>query len=229
MIATAAAALVFLVFPGFGSETVNFDAFRTGIMPPYWTAARGGETGNPQRESSVWEIRRDPHAPTRQNVLARIAQAGDQTGDRDGFPLAIYDRTLCRDGDVSVKFKIAGGREPQTAGLVFRYQDPNNYYLLNFSVDEGRIALFRVRDGVARPIPVTGARPDAPGVKHPIHANQWYVAKVTYQGSHFRVFFGNRRLFDATDDGIRTQGKAGLWTRGGTAAEFDDFRISRKG
>lgn len=210
--------------PGFSSETVSFDAFKPGIMPPYWTAT-ATHGGQGSELASRWEIRRDLRAPSRQNVLAQVSTAG---GDSD-YPLAVYDRTLCRDGEVSVKFKIIGGRQVKTAGIVFRYQDPNNYYLLNFSADEKRIGLFRVQDGAARPIPAAGAKDGETGVKHEIRVNEWYVAKITYQGSHLRVSFGNRRLFEAVDDGIRGQGKAGLRTNGGTLAEFDDFRISKKG
>jgi len=208
-------------------------------MPPYWTATAtrgaGSNTGlnarsktggaNWRPDSSRWEVLRDPRAPTRQNVLAQVSTAGAESE----YPLAIYDRTLCLNGEVSVKFKITGGRRAKRAGLVFRYQDPNNYYLLDFSADENRIALYRVQDGVARPIPVLGAKPGEIGMQHEIQVNEWYVAKITGQADHLRVSFGNRRLFDAVDDGIMVQGKAGLWTKGATTAEFDDFRINRKG
>jgi hypothetical protein len=208
-----------ILLPGFGSETVNFDALKPGMMPPYWTA-----TSSHSGAASHWEVKRDPRAPTRQNVLAQTA-AG--SGDSD-YPLAIYDRTLSRDGDLSVKFKITGGQKAKTAGIVWRYQDQNNYYLLSFSADEGKIALFRVQDGRPRAIPILGVKGGATFVRHDIRLDQWYLAKVTYQGTRLRVSFGNRRLFDAVDDGIGIQGKTGLCTRAGTMAEFDDFRLSRK-
>jgi hypothetical protein len=185
-------------------------------MPPYWTATSTHGGAPPQ-----WEVIRDPRAPTRQNVLAQVSPAGSESE----YPLAIYDKAQCTDGDLSVKFKIAGGRQSRTAGIVWRYQDQNNYYLLDFSADENRIALYRVQDGEARPIPISGAKPGSTGLKHEIRVNQWYVAKVTFQGSRVRVSFGNRRLFDAVDTGIRSQGKTGLWTKAGTLAEFDDYHV----
>jgi hypothetical protein len=54
------------------------------------------------------------------------------------------------------------------------------------------------------------------------------VAKVTFDGPKMHVSFGNRRLFDAVDTGAPTQGKTGLWTRAGTVAEFDDYRVAGK-
>ena len=205
-----------LVLPSFGNDSVNFDSSKPGTTPPYWSLTATHAAVPPR-----WEVIRDPRAPTRQNVLAQVSPAG---GDSE----YIYDRALCADGDLSVKFKITGGKGDRTAGIVWRYQDENNYYLLDFSADENRIAIYRVQNGQIRPIPVSGSKSPLPGVKHEIHVNQWYVARVTFQGSKVRVSFGNRRLFDAVDNGIQAQGKTGLWTKAGTIAEFDDYRVARK-
>ena len=114
MLRIVTVAIGFVIFPGFGSETVNFDALKPGAMPPYWTA-----TSTHAGFSSHWEVKRDPRAPTRQNVLAQVsAHATDAES-----PLAIYDRAVCQDGDLSVKFKIVGGKQAKTAGIVWRYQD----------------------------------------------------------------------------------------------------------
>ena len=213
---TALALLAIPALTGLRSETINFDKFQQGMLPPYWTAAATG--GGTQAR---WEIRRDSHAPTGHNVLAQTSSP-----DEDRLPLLIYDRTLCKDSELSVKFKITGGRRHKAAGIVFRYQDTNNYYLLQVTADPGRIELLRVKDGKAIPLPLAGAGGGPAGVHHEIKVNEWYVAKIASQGDHFRVSFGNRRLFEAVDSGIREPGKAGLLTRGGTSAEFDDFRIS---
>jgi hypothetical protein len=183
-------------------------------MPPYWTSI-----------ASRWEIRLDSTAPSRPNVFAQLPTRGSEAE----ASLAVFDKVVCRDGELSVKFKIArSGPSAGVAGIVLRYQDPRDYYVLRFSAEDKNISLIRVLGGVARPVPVTGEKPGATSVPHDIRAGQWYAAKVIYQGTHFRVLFGNRRLFDAEDDGIPVAGKTGLRTRTGTAVQFDDFRIARK-
>jgi hypothetical protein len=117
----------------------------------------------------------------------------------------------------------------KTVGVVWRYQDQQNYYLLHFSVEEKNIVLFRVQNGQTHVIPVTGGKPGGFGVPHDLRTGQWYVAKVIFRGKNIRVLFGNRQLFDAVDDSLPNAGKTGLWTRGGTEAAFDDFRIDKKG
>jgi hypothetical protein len=215
------AALIGLSFFGLGGDNINFDNQKPGTPPAYW-----GTTATRPVEAPHWEIRLDSTAPSRPNVLAQVSAAASDSE----FPLAVFDKVICRDGDLSVKFKIAAGaRRIKTAGIVWRYQDPRNYYLLHFSVDEKNIALFRVENGQTHPIPVTGARPGTFGVSHDLKAGQWYVAKVIFRGSSIRVLFGNRQLFQATDDTLDVPGKTGVWTRGGTIASFDDFRIDRKG
>ena len=206
-------------FLGFGATTVNFDNVKQEMMPPYWTAASTHAGPAPR-----WEVEHDKTAPSHQSVFAQVSKS---LGDYE-FGLAVFDKVMCRDGDLSVKFKIVDGRQSKTAGIVWRYQDPRNYYLLHFSADEKNISMFRVQDGQARPIPVVGGKPGALGVPHDVRMGQWYVAKVSYRGSRFRVSFGNRALFEGVDDSLRTPGKTGLWTRAGTVAEFDDFRIDRK-
>jgi hypothetical protein len=214
-------AAAFITFNLFGGATINFDNLKPTSFPPYWTAA----TTRPQGPA-LWEVRRDSTAPSRPNVFAQIASLSNNSE----YALAVFDKVVCRDGDLSVKFKIdANPRRIKTAGIVWRYQDPRNYYLLHFSVDEKNIVLFRVENGQAHPIPLPGGKPGAFGVSHDLQAGQWYVAKVIFRGDSIRVLFGNRQLFDAVDDSLNTPGKTGLWTRGGTEASFDDFRIDRKG
>ncbi len=173
-----------------------------------------------------WEIRRDATAPSLPNVFEQLST----TGSNADFPMAIYNRVVCRDGDLSVKFKIAAGpRRMKAAGIVWRYQDPQNYYLLRFNVDDQNIGIFRVQNGQLRPIPVLHGRPGNIGVSHDLRTGQWYAAKVIFRGKTFHVEFGNRQLFDAVDDSLPAAGKTGLWTHGATVASFDDFRVDRKG
>lgn len=201
---------------GAGGEAVNFDRDKPGSLPPYWTSDA----------SRRWEVRADPGAPSRPNLLThRAGNAADAE-----FAQAVFDKVICLDGDLSVKFRISpDGPGAKTVGLLWRYQDPRNYYVLRFSVDNKNIALFRVLNGQMRPVPPEGAKDGGPGVRHELRTGQWYVARVIFRGSHFSVHFGNRKLFDATDTGLAAPGRTGVRTPDGTSASFDDFHIERKG
>jgi hypothetical protein len=207
----------FLALAGTALAQVNFDNLPAGTVPPNWTRV---ET---HAGMARLQVHRDPSAPSRPNVFA---ESGSGPHDA-GFPL-LYDKVVCRDGDLSVKFRISPGRPDQTAGIVFRYQDARNYYLLNFSVDHKSIGLMRVNNGLSEALPARGQH-DPKGFSHDLRAGQWYVAKVVFRGTKVRVLFGNRQLFEVQDSRLQGSGKTGVWTRGQTEASFDDFRIDRKG
>jgi len=214
----AAAFITFTLFGGGGS--VNFDKLKPGTFPPYWTP-----TSTVPADPARWEIVFDKTAPSRGNVFSVLSGLA-----RDAeFSLAVYDKVICRDGDLSVKFKIIPNtRRTKAAGIVWRYQDQQNYYLLEFGVDGRSIVLYHVQNGHMHPVPVVHGRPGEVGVSHELRTGQWYETKVVFRGDRFRVLFDNRELFDAVDDSLLIAGKTGLWTRGGTVASFDDYRIDRK-
>jgi hypothetical protein len=144
-------------------------------------------------------------------------------------PLALFDKVVCRDGDLSVKFRIDGRQHGNAAGVVWRYKDPNNYYLLSLSADDKNIVLKRVRNGVEEVIPAIGGKRAGSGVAEDVKPDQWHVVKIIFRGPKVQVLFGNRSLFNAEDSGILTPGKTGLWAKGANGAAFDDFRIDKKG
>jgi len=200
---------------GSGAENVNYDAARQGQLPNGWSAPAAHE----------WEVRSDKTAPSHPNVLQ-----GASGGARESEPpLALFDKVVCRDGDLSVKFRIDGRQHGNAAGIVWRYQDPNNYYLLSLSADDKNIVLTRVRNGVSEVISTSGGKPAAIGVAEDIRAGQWHVVKVSFRGPKVQVFFGNRSIFTAQDSGLLTPGRTGLWAKGVSGAVFDDFRIDKKG
>lgn len=214
------AAVFALALFGFGGANVNFDDVPPSAVPAGWTLVE-----RPGATTAHWEVLREMSAPSRPNVFAQTATHVE----RNEFPLAIYDAVSARDLDLSVKFRISSQGPSRRVGLIWRYQDENNYYLLRFSSDDKQIELFRVLNGQAQHIPIPGVKPATAGVAHDVRVDQWYVTKITVRGSRIRVLFGNRFLFEVDDDTIAKTGKTGLWTRGGTIAWFDDFRVDRKG
>jgi hypothetical protein len=212
-------AFAVLSFLGLGAEKVDFDMLAPKAAPPDWSIAHthSGPPGD-------WIVHRDPSAPSRPNVLSQMSHAGS----RFEFEIAVFDKVTCRDGDLSAKIRLPSGSGSKTAGLIWRYQDPNNFYMLHLSADQRNVVLFRVQDGKAEEIPAKGAKPGSFGVSHDVRPGVWYLARVVYRGPRIRVFLGNRLLFDATDSVISQAGKTGIWTKGSTVASFDDFRIDKK-
>ena len=204
-----------LAILGSGAENVNYDAARQGQLPAGWSAPA----------AHGWEVRSDKTAPSHPNVLLGASGAAAESGP----PLALFDKVVCRDGDLSVKFRIDGRQHGNAAGIVWRYQNAGNYYLLRLSADDRNIVLEHVQNGVPKIISTSGGKPAPVGVSEDIRPGQWHVIKVSFRGPKVQVFFGNRIVFTAADSGDLTAGRTGLWARGANGAAFDDFRIDKKG
>ncbi len=209
--------LLSLALWGTVTQTINFDSATPGGVPPGWVSV----TANPG-PAPKWEVLKDPSAPSPPYVFAQLSHNHDSSR----CPLAIFDRTEIRDGDLSVKVKPVEGKEDRTGGLVWRYRDPNNYYLVRANATENNIIVYKVEDGKRIPLASKGAPASSFGVRHPVPANQWSVLKVQFHGPLFSVYFNHKRLFEVQDFTFRKSGKVGLWTKSDSVTYFDDFRVA---
>lgn len=171
-----------------------------------------------------WEIIKDPSARTQPYVLAQVSS--DQHQDR--FPLAILNSVSLRDGDISVRLKSVSGRDEQGGGLVFRYRDERNYYMVRASARQDDVTVYKIENGRCRPILPRGMPPSEFGVKHDIRPNTWNILKVSVRGSRFQVYVNHRRILEASDSTFAQPGKVGLLTAGDSVTYFDDFRVYPK-
>jgi hypothetical protein len=201
-------------------ERIRFDRAAAGTVPIGWSIAMTHAGGPPQ-----WEIRRDESAPNGPNVLAQVST--DRTAGR--FPLAIWDGATCRDGAASVKFKTISGMVDQAAGLVWRYRDPNNYYIVRANALENNVVLYKVQNGERVSLAPRGAVSNAYGVKHRVPKQTWTGLGVSFHSKVFTVSLDGEKLFDVEDSTFGGAGKTGLWTKADSVIYFNDFQIEPEG
>jgi hypothetical protein len=195
-------------------ETVRFNHSVPGKLPADWAVAMTHAGAPPD-----WEIVRDESAPSPPNVLAQLSR--DKTAGR--FPLAIWDRASLQDGELLVAFKTVDGSIDQAAGIVWRYQDSNNYYIVRANALENNVVFYKVENGVRTSIAPKGLPSRSYGVKHLIPSGRWNNLKVSFAGAKIAVFFNQEQLFEAEDRTFSTPGKVGLWTKADSVTYFDDF------
>src|SRR5207248_10137511 len=105
-------------------RTFTFGKDEAGTLPKGWTAAKTGKG-----EGSVWKVVADETAPSKKgHVLAQTAASPKAL-----FNLCVADDTSYTDVEVTVSFKPMKGNKDQGGGLVWRYQDANNYYIARFN------------------------------------------------------------------------------------------------
>jgi len=201
------------------AEVIRFDNGIPGKLPAGWTVAMTHDGAAPQ-----WEIVRDQSAPSPPYVLAQVSR--DRTAGR--FPMAIWGATAIRNGEVSVAFKNVDGTVDQAAGIVWRYQNPNNYYIVRANALENNVVLYKVENGVRLSIAPKGLPSRSYGVKRQIPKNQWNTLKIAFKDSSFTVFLNGERLFELEDRTFTEAGKTGLWTKADSLTYFDEFTILGK-
>jgi len=198
------------------SENIGFDAMKINEAPAAWTTAMTHTGGAPK-----WIVLKDATAPSQPNVLAQISD--DATSSR--YPLALYSGAKFTDGAIRVKFKTISGKVDQAAGLVWRYSDPDNYYIVRANALENNVVLYKVASGKRIPLEPEGAPSKTYGVNHVVPSATWCELSVKFRGKRFEVSFNGEKLFDVEDSTFRESGSVGLWTKADSITHFDDFFV----
>jgi hypothetical protein len=193
----------------FGERTpITFDTDDPGRPPTGFAFVLTGQ-GRP----GVWLVRKDDAAHG--NVLVQTDT--DPTADR--FPVAVYNDFSARDVDLTVQFKPVSGRGDQGAGLVWRYRDPNNYYLARCNALEDACTIYRV---------VNGQREALSSQNVQVGSAAWHTLRVEAGGDHFVVAYDGTKVLDVKDGTFSDAGKVGLWTKADSLVYFDDFSMVSK-
>jgi hypothetical protein len=182
------------------ATTVSFDDVQPGALPKGWSAGVTGK-GTPK-----WAVTKDESAPSGPNVLA---QTGEGT-----FPFCVDPGVSLADGFAEVKFKPISGREDQAGGIVWRFQDKDNYYITRANALEDNVTIYHTVKGVRRAFK---------NVDMKVLPQAWHTLRVEFRGTHFTVYFDGRKAIEAEDDTIRGAGAVGVWTKADSVTHFDDF------
>lgn len=185
--------------------TWTFDSAAVGQPPAGFSFARTG-SGRP----GVWVVRAVPDAPSLPNVLAQ--EDSDRVDYR--FPLAVADGPALGDVSVSVRCKPVGGRVDRACGIVWRYQDENNYYLTRANALEDNVCWYFVQNG---------RRIEVKRVRITVASGVWHTLRADMRGDHVEVYFNGEKLIDVHDSRFTSPGRVGVWTKADSYTLFDDF------
>jgi hypothetical protein len=147
-----------------------------------------------------------------QPVIAQLST--DATDER--FPLLIYQGDIYGDFTLRLRFKTVAGSREQMAGVAFRLQDTNNFYVVRASTLGNSFRFYRVFEG----------RRDAPiGPAVAIARDAWHDLEVEARGNRFRFRLdGQEPIPELTDNTFR-DGKIALWTKSDAVSFFADLRL----
>jgi hypothetical protein len=191
------------------ARSLRFGKDDLGKVPGGWKADKTGKG-----EGSVWKVVEDTTAPSRTGFA--LAQTAESAGAM--FNLCVAEDTKLKDVDLGVAFKAVKGEKDQGGGLVWRYQDANNYYVARMNPLEDNYRVYKVVGGKRIQLETKE------GLKVP--AGEWHTLRVTMKGDQIECYLDGKKQLEAKDDAIKDAGKVGLWTKADARSLFDDFKVS---
>src|SRR5947209_14635951 len=185
MCARSMAALLLASSAAFAEEgavkTWNFQTEKVDEPPSGFIFGKTGQ-GRPGK----WVVREDPGAPGGNRVLAQI-----DTDDTDyRFPVAVATEPLLKDLRLEVNCKPVSGKTDQACGIVFRYQDENNYYVTRANALEDNVRLYYVKDGRREQIASWDGR---------VAGATWHELSAIAKGDHLEVAWDGKKVIEITD------------------------------
>ena len=120
------------------SKPFTFNKNQDGKVPAGWKVASTGKDA-----ASAWSVVADDTAPGKTGHV--LMQTGVLQGP--AFNLCVQDDSNFLDGEIEVAFKAVKGEKDQGGGIVWRYQDANNYYIARMNPLEDNVRVYKVVDG----------------------------------------------------------------------------------
>ncbi len=130
------------------------------------------------------------------------------------FSWCVKKSAQITDGFVEVKFKPLAGREDQAGGVLWRFKDPDNYYIARANALENNVSLYHTEKGRRMTIKYVVA---------PVAANQWHILRVEFSGEAIKVRLNGTQRIEVNDSHISGAGAIGVWTKADSITAFDDF------
>lgn len=140
-------------------------------------------------------------------------RADDVTGIR--FPMALLAAFRARDVEVSVRFRLTGGRQDRAAGVIVRMQDPSNYIVVRANSIESDLRIFRTVRGLRRTLPEGRIKID-------VGDDRWHTLVVRAEGPRITATLDGTQTVSSYDTYL-TGGGVGLWTKSDSVTDFDDL------
>jgi hypothetical protein len=137
---------------------------------------------------------------------------GDTDDTDNRFPVAVASTPVLKDLRLEVRCKPVSGKTDEACGLIFRFQDDNNYYVVRANALEDNVRLFRV---------VNGQRRQIEGWDGKVATGEWHALAIEARGDRLKVIWNGKTVIDATDGSFPQAGKVGVWTKADSVTYFD--------
>jgi len=188
------------------SKAWNFDSYQENSIPDGFLSMQTSGA-----EKVAWAVKSDNSTTSKPNVIAQLPTNYTESN----YSILIIPDLGYSSFKASVKLKIISGEKEQSAGLIFRFQDRNHYFVLVADAINDRFSLCR-------------AEPDKLICTQDVHTNittdQWYTITAHVSAQGIAGYLDDKLLVQRYDKHY-ISGQIGLWTKVDSEAYFDDLKI----
>jgi hypothetical protein len=182
----------------------NFESFSVSGLPLGW---RLGETNGRGLRASWGEV------AGREGKGFGVTEARNV---RNTYNLAVLDGVKLEDFRASFSLRAMSGEEDQGGGLVWRFQDFNNYYICRWNPLEDNLRFYKVVNGIRTMLATSKFR---------AHEKAWHLIQVQVQGKRVRILMDEDVKIDVEDETFRDAGQIGFWTKADAVTSFDQLYL----
>ena len=133
----------------------------------------------------------------------------------EGFAIAVLDAAPPLELRLSARIKLAEGA--RAGGLVWRYQNPENFYAVSLDLAAQEVSLYRVARGNRIRLEFEDDLELDP--------NAWHALRVEHEDGRIRVALGGIGVIRARERSADDAGRAGVWSAGAATTWFDDVQV----
>lgn len=160
----------------------------------------------------------EPLSSRAPNVSQRrvLAQLSRDKAD-EHFPILLHTNDSYSDFTFTTRFKLVDGENEQMAGIAFRVQDENNYYVLRASALGNTLRFYKF---------VNGQRSQPVGVDVSIPKGVWHEMSVRCKGTEIHCLLNGKEAIPMLSDNSFRKGMVGFWTKSDSVSAFSDAVVT---
>jgi hypothetical protein len=196
---------IFIGFTAFSrialASTMTFDELKD--LPNQWMSGSYYQQGSPH-----WEIKKEASAPSQPNALMQTGKAP--------YMWIVDKNTSFRDGSIEVDYSILSGKEDPEAGVIWRFQDGENYYYVRANAVKENIVFYRMLKGQKQLLKEAE-------IKTPYKS--WHKIRIETNSEELKVYFDKKLVLNTRDKTFLQPGFIGLFTTADTVCAFDNLKV----
>ncbi len=191
----------------------DFEKDPVGQSPSGFKSAQTAGRG----ELAPWKVMAWKGAPSGEKVV--LVKPNPKTNHGATFNVLWRPDLKLKDLTLSVYVRAVKGWEDQGGGLIWRVQDPDNYYVVRWNPLEDNFRLYYVKSGRRRMIRSSSFK---------ANPKNWHHIKVIHQGNRIRCYFDGELKIEVQDKTFSQAGGIGLWTKADASTAFDLLEVEAK-